>query len=136
VSPAAVTFIAVRKQILIDPRGRRWSVDLPESRRERMHGLRDRGWLAPDHALLLPRCRSVHTFGMSFPIAVVFLDAGLKVVDVRRAPPARVLLPRVRARHVLECPVDTDLRPGDSFHRPGSLSPRGGRGSDHPARTL
>ena len=108
-----VTFLGMRRQTLIDPRGRQWRVDVPVGRRERMRGLRDRGWLAPDHALLLQGCRSVHTFGMRFPIAVVFLDARQRVVAVRRTPPARVLLPRMRARHVLECPVDTDLRPGD-----------------------
>ncbi len=108
----------MRRQILIDPRGRRWSVEVPQGRRERMRGLRDRGWLAPDHALLLPRCRSVHTFGMAFPIAVVFLDRDLKIVGVRRTSPARLVLPRARARHVLECPVDTDLRPGDTLVRP------------------
>jgi uncharacterized membrane protein (UPF0127 family) len=112
-SVATTTFAIVRRQTLIDPRGRRWLVDVPQRRRERMRGLRDRHWLAPDHAFLLSRCRSVHTFGMGFPIAVVFLDPVGKVVSVRRTPPARVLLPRVRARHVLECPVDTDLRPGD-----------------------
>ena len=112
-SAVAGTVVGMRRQILIDPRGRRWCVDVAVGRRERMRGLRDRKWLAPDHALLLPRCRSVHTFGMSFPIAVVFLDARQRVVAVRRASPARVLLPRVRARHVLECAVDTDLRAGD-----------------------
>ena len=28
----------------------------------------------PDHALLIPRCRSIHTFGMRFEIDVTFLD--------------------------------------------------------------
>jgi uncharacterized membrane protein (UPF0127 family) len=35
------------------------------------------GW-----ALLIPRCRSVHTFGMRFPIDVVFLDADQVVVAI------------------------------------------------------
>lgn len=114
-SVTAVTFVGMRRQILIDPRGRRWTVDVPVGRRERMRGLRDRGWLAPDHALLLPRCRSVHTFGLGFPIAVVFLDRNWRVVGVRRTPPTRVVLPRLRARHVLECRPDTDMRRGDTL---------------------
>jgi uncharacterized membrane protein (UPF0127 family) len=93
-------------------------VDVPQGRRERMRGLRDRGWLAPDHAMLLRRCRSIHTFGMGFAIAAVFLDSRGTVIGVRRAPPARVLLPRRRARHILECPVDTDLHVGDTLVRP------------------
>jgi uncharacterized membrane protein (UPF0127 family) len=42
--------------------------------------------------LLMPRCRSVHTFGMRFPIDVLFLDAEGRVIELRRAvPPCRVL---------------------------------------------
>ncbi len=93
------------------------------TRRDRMRGLRDRRWLAPDHALALPRCRSVHTFGMRFRIAVVFLDAGWRILEVRRTPPGRVLLPRPRARHVLECPIGTDLRTGDRLRWVDALSP-------------
>lgn len=33
-----------------------------------------------DQALLIRRCRSVHTFGMRFPIDIVFLDRGGAVV--------------------------------------------------------
>ena len=38
------------------------------------------GW-----ALLFPRCRSVHTFGMRFPIDVVFLDRHGWPIAIRRA---------------------------------------------------
>jgi hypothetical protein len=45
----------------------------------------------PDHALLLPRCRSVHTFGMRFPLDLVWLDGAGRVVRVDEAvPPWRV----------------------------------------------
>ena len=63
--------------------------------------------------MLFQRCRSVHTVGMEFPIALALLDAGFRVVAVRRLPPGRVLFPRPGVRHVLECPYDTDLSPGD-----------------------
>jgi hypothetical protein len=63
--------------------------------------------------MLFQRCRSVHTFGMSFPIAAAMLDRGFRVRAVRTMAPCRLLLPRPRVRHVLECPADTDLRPGD-----------------------
>jgi uncharacterized membrane protein (UPF0127 family) len=46
----------------------------------------------PDHALLIPNCRSVHTFGMRFPIDVTFLDErGRALRHVRAVPPRRVL---------------------------------------------
>ena len=47
--------------------------------------------LRPERAgegLLIPRCRSVHTFGMRFPIHVVFFDARLAPISVRGSVPA------------------------------------------------
>jgi uncharacterized protein len=42
--------------------------------------------------LLIPRCRSVHTFGMRFPIDVLFLDEEDRVIELRRGvPPCRVI---------------------------------------------
>jgi hypothetical protein len=42
--------------------------------------------------LLIPRCRSVHTFGMRFPIDALFLDEADHVIELRRAvPPCRVI---------------------------------------------
>jgi uncharacterized protein len=54
--------------------------------------------------LLIPRCRSVHTFGMRFPIDVLFLDGEDRVIELRRSvPPCRVIrCPRAMA--VLELP--------------------------------
>jgi uncharacterized membrane protein (UPF0127 family) len=55
-----------------------------------------------DHALLIPNCRSVHTFGMRFPIDVTFLDERGRALRLARAvPPRRVLFER-RAFAVLE----------------------------------
>jgi uncharacterized membrane protein (UPF0127 family) len=60
--------------------------------RARLLGLALLRQLPPDQALLIPRCRSVHTFGMRFAIDVVFLGADGHVVRVaRRVPPGRVV---------------------------------------------
>jgi uncharacterized membrane protein (UPF0127 family) len=88
-------------------------VQVPVTRRERMRGLKGRTSLSPTEGLLLERCRSVHTFGMRFPIDAVMLDRDLRVVTVRRMRPRRILLPRRRVAHVLECPVDAPLERGD-----------------------
>jgi uncharacterized protein len=41
---------------------------------------------------LIPRCGSVHTFGMRFALQVVFLDAsGTPISHRERVPPRRVL---------------------------------------------
>jgi uncharacterized membrane protein (UPF0127 family) len=58
--------------------------------------------LPPEIGLLIPRCRSVHTFGMRFPLDVVFLDPTAAVVCVvERLPPRRHAAVR-RARSVVE----------------------------------
>jgi uncharacterized membrane protein (UPF0127 family) len=62
--------------------------------------------------MLFERARSVHTFGMREPIVVAFLDPHHRVIRVTTVPPRRVVSCR-RARHVLEAPAGTHLRPGD-----------------------
>lgn len=54
--------------------------------------------------LLIPSCRSVHTFGMRFELDILFLDGRCRVLDLRRSvPPGR--LARCRdADAVLEVP--------------------------------
>jgi hypothetical protein len=70
--------------------------------------------LRPEQAgegLLIPRCRSVHTFGMRFAIHVVFLDSQRRPLAVRGAlAPNRVVGER-RAAAVLELPC---LRAGEA----------------------
>jgi hypothetical protein len=63
--------------------------------------------LRPESAgagLLIPACRSVHTFGMRFPLRVVFLDAAGAPVSEHRVPPRRAVSDR-RAASVLELPA-------------------------------
>ena len=54
--------------------------------------------------LLIPRCRSVHTFGMRFPIDVLFLDEADRVIELRRSVPPCRLLRCPGAMAVLELP--------------------------------
>jgi len=111
----------MREIQLLDPRGGRLSVDVATGRRERMRGLIGREPLDPGRALLFPRTRSVHSFGMVTEVEAVLLDEGFHVVAVRRLRPGRLLLPRPRVRHVLECAVGLDLRPGDVLTRAAPL---------------
>lgn len=68
----------------------------------RTRGLAGLDDLPADAALLIPRCRSVHTFGMRFPIDVIFLDGDRRVVRVDSdVPPRRVVWAR-GARAVVE----------------------------------
>jgi uncharacterized protein len=64
--------------------------------------------LRPERAgegLLIPRCRSVHTFGMRFPVHVVFCDRDLRPISVRGSVAPRRLVREPRAAAVVELPV-------------------------------
>lgn len=54
--------------------------------------------------LLIPRCSSVHTFGMRFPLDLFFLDESGAPMAVRRRVPARRLVSARNAASVLEVP--------------------------------
>jgi len=112
-SVGAATLPPVRDIVLRDPRGGWWRVEVPTRRRERMRGLTGRDRLGPERAFLLPRARSIHTFGMRFAVSVALLDARFRVIAVRTVRPRRIVLPRRAVRHVLECGAGADLRPGD-----------------------
>lgn len=73
--------------------------------RARLLGLAWRPRSAAGPGLLIPRCASVHTFGMRFALDVYFLDSAGRVLSVRRrVPPRRVLWHR-GASAVLEIPA-------------------------------
>jgi len=68
----------------------------------RLRGLLGRRGLEPGEGLLLSPSSSVHTLFMRFPIDVVFLDRGLRVVGVSAEVRPWRLTGRRGARHVLE----------------------------------
>jgi uncharacterized protein len=76
----------------------------------------------PDVGLLLPRCRSVHTFGMRFALDLVFLDAdGAVVKRVAGVGPGRVVACR-RAVAVVELPAGGDGRMPDMANEQNRLA--------------
>jgi uncharacterized membrane protein (UPF0127 family) len=54
--------------------------------------------------LLIPRCRSVHTFGMRFRLDLLFLDEEGRVIELRRAVPPGRFVRCPGAAAVLELP--------------------------------
>jgi len=75
------------------------------SRRARLLGLALRRRPPTGRALLLPRCRSVHTFGMRFALDLVWLDRSGNLVAIdQRVPPLRIRTRR-RAAAVIEAPA-------------------------------
>ena len=79
----------------------------PRTRLLGLMGLRgiDRG-----HALLLTRCRSVHTFGMRFALDLVWLDAYGHVLRQDACVPPGRLRRCPSARAVVEAPAGTGAR--------------------------
>jgi uncharacterized membrane protein (UPF0127 family) len=79
-------------------------VPVADSHRSRTLGLallpRERAGLG----LLIPRCSSVHTFGMRFALDVLFLDEAGEVIDERRAVPPLRVVRCAGAAAVLELP--------------------------------
>jgi uncharacterized membrane protein (UPF0127 family) len=66
--------------------------------------------LRTGYGLLIPRCQSVHTFGMRFRLDLVFLDqAGAPFEVIQDVPPRRVAS-RLEARAVLETNAGEGVR--------------------------
>ena len=82
-----------------------------KSFRERARGLARLDAMPRDYALHIPRCRSVHTFTMRFPLDLIWLgkDGGIVRVD-HDVPPNRHRSCR-RARSVIEANAGA----GDAF---------------------
>ena len=76
------------------------AVEVADTRRAKRKGL-----LGRDHvegAFVLQRCRSVHTFGMRFPIDVAFCDRSGVVVHIATMRPWRVSKMVPRSAFVIE----------------------------------
>ncbi len=74
----------------------------------RMKGLLGHRPLKPGEGLLIPGEKAIHTFGMSFPIDVLFLDRQGRVVHLHHTMvPLRASPFVFRAANVLEMPAGT-----------------------------
>jgi uncharacterized membrane protein (UPF0127 family) len=86
------------------------SAERASTRAERRKGLLGRDSL--EGALVIERCRWVHTIGMRFPIDVAFLDADGLVIRTVQMPRQRLGLPVPRARAVIEAEAGAFARWG------------------------
>jgi len=78
-----------------------------DSRAARMKGLAKLDVMPPQLALHIPKCWSVHTFTMRFPLDLIWLDKAGEVVRIDRdVPPGRVKT-CVTARSVVEANAGT-----------------------------
>ncbi|MGB0114133.1 MAG: DUF192 domain-containing protein [Ilumatobacteraceae bacterium] len=91
------------------------SAELADTRKARRQGLLGRDHL--DGALVIERCRWIHTVGMKFPIDVAYLDGDGIVVKTIQMHRFRLGIPVWRARSVIEAQAGAfgrwGLRVGD-----------------------
>jgi uncharacterized membrane protein (UPF0127 family) len=97
------------------------AVEVAAGLAERSKGLL--GQASYEGAMVLPRTRSVHTFGMRFAVDVAFCDKEMVVVGVARLQPWRISAPRRGGRSVIEAQAGAferwGLRVGDKLELRG-----------------
>jgi uncharacterized membrane protein (UPF0127 family) len=76
-------------------------------RADRMKGLAKLDAMPPGYALHIPRCRSVHTVTMRFPLDLIWLGKDGRPVRVDHAVPPNRMKLCVRARSVVEANAGT-----------------------------
>jgi len=102
-------------------------IEVADSGRKRTKGLLGRKVLAPGEGLWIVPCEAIHTFGMQFPIDLVYIDRNKRVKKVKTAVPPWRLSFCLSAHSVLELAPgsvrNTETRPGDKLeiHQPDSL---------------
>ena len=94
-------------------------VDVADSGAKRRKGLLGRAMLPAGEGLWIVPCEAVHTFGMQFPIDLVYLDRDKRVKKVRHGVPPRRLSACLFAHSVLELASGsirrTQTQPGDKL---------------------
>ncbi|MGE0460842.1 MAG: DUF192 domain-containing protein [Vicinamibacterales bacterium] len=92
-------------------------LELALDSKARTRGLLGRDRLPPGHALAIAPSQGVHTFGMRFPIDIVFVRRDGRVVRCRRDVPPRRVAIWLTAFAVIELAAGeigrADLRVGD-----------------------
>ena len=99
------------------------TLERAETVRERTKGLLGREDF--DGALLLDNTRSVHTFGMRFPIDVAFCDDDMRIIRILTLKRHRITRPELRARCAIEPEAGRfahwELHVGDQLEIRGDL---------------
>jgi uncharacterized protein len=86
----------------------------------RLKGLLGRKSFERGEALLIPKCKGIHTIGMKFAIDVIFLDKDFRVLRAfGRIPPNKTGPVEMDASSVVELPAGTlnllGISVGDAF---------------------
>ena len=93
--------------------------EVADTSAKRRTGLLKHTALNEGEGLWIVPCEGVHTFGMKFPIDVVYLNRKKKVLKIRERMPRRRVSFCLRAHSVLELPAGmcaaTSTAPGDQL---------------------
>lgn len=96
-----------------------YEAGVADTSQTRRKGLLKHESLADGEGLWIVPCEAVHTFGMKFPIDVLYLDRKRRVVKVREWMVPWRMSACLRAHSVLELPAGkaagTGTRPGDQL---------------------
>jgi uncharacterized membrane protein (UPF0127 family) len=87
-------------------------VDIAGDVTSRRKGLLGRETLADSEGLWIVPCEAVHTFGMQFPIDLVYVDRYKRVKKVRQSVPARRFSACLSAHSVIELAAGSVRRTG------------------------
>jgi hypothetical protein len=87
-------------------------IEIADTSSKRRTGLLKHASLQPGEGLWIVPCEAVHTFGMQFPIDVLFLSKKRKVLKIRQNMGRRRMALCLRAHSVLELPVGTIAETG------------------------
>jgi uncharacterized membrane protein (UPF0127 family) len=94
-------------------------MEVADSSPKRNKGLLGRSRLAPGEGLWIIPCEAVHTFGMRFPIDLIYLDGKNHIRKLCSSVPPWRLSACLSAHSVLELPSgairETETRPGDKL---------------------
>ena len=103
---------------------------LANESKTRREGLLKRTELPEGEGLLITPCEAIHTFGMKFPIDVVFFDRNKKVRKIAHSVPRNRIAFCFSAQTALELPAGTaqatGTEPGDQLtltHLEGEPAP-------------
>ena len=83
------------------------SADVADTSSKRRTGLLKHERFDRGQGLWIVPCEGVHTFGMKFPIDVVYLSKKRQILKLRENMPARRMSLCLRAHSVLELPAGT-----------------------------
>lgn len=88
------------------------AADVADTSKKRRTGLLKHTSLPAGEGLWIVPCEGVHTFGMKFPIDVLFLDRKRKVLKIRAGMARARIAFCLRAHSVLELPAGTAAATG------------------------